>query len=78
MKSAELVDHRIREGDAARAAVFCFFKTGEAIVEVDVAPFEFEDFTLTGASAEGEEDDAVEVGATAFATSNEELFDLLF
>ena len=48
------------------------------IVEINISPFEIEDFALAGACSEGDEDDAIEVGAAAFAASIKQAFNFGF
>ena len=63
----EFFENRVGKRDAARASVFCFFEVGELVIEVDMFPFEAEDFSLARAGCKGDEDDGVEIRGAAFA-----------
>ena len=42
----QFLDDRIAEGDAARMAVFGFFDERQLVCEVDMLPFQIEQFAL--------------------------------
>lgn len=69
VEALKFFNDRIGKGNAAGTAVFGFADVGEAIGEVDVAPFEVEDFALTCACCKRKEDNTIEVGASAVAAN---------
>ena len=74
----EFVDHGISKGDAAWTAIFGLLEEGEVIIEINISPFEIEDFPLASAGCEGDQDDGIKVMGAALATGRKEPIDLVW
>ncbi len=78
VEALEFFDDGIAEGDAAGTAIFGFFDVGEFVVEVDMFPFEIENFALAGSCSKRKKDDAIEVRGFASSGSGKKACDLVF
>ena len=77
-KAPQLGYDGIAERDAARTPVLALLDVGDLVLEVDMFPFQVEDFALARAGREGQDDVAIEVGGFARARGGKEASDLVF
>ena len=54
MQAMQFLDDRIAEGETARVAIFGFFDERQIVFEVDMPPFQIEQFALACARCQGQ------------------------